>query len=149
MKRPVSVLVAIHTPAQRFLLLHRRPPARFWQSVTGSLEGAETPRDAALREVREETGLAVAAADLIDWRLANRYPIPPAWAARYAPEVTHNTEHVFSLCVPENTAVRLDPGEHDALAWLPLDAALARTWSWTNRDIFHLLARHSSAHQPS
>ena len=96
MKRPVSVLVAIHTPAQRFLLLHRRPPARFWQSVTGSLEAAETPRDAALREVREETGLAVAAAEMIaiDTQVSDRRrtartlmaaAAPPAIKARTVP----------------------------------------------------------------
>jgi hypothetical protein len=31
----------------------------------------------------------------------NRYEIFAEWRFRYAPGVTHNTEHVFSLCLPE------------------------------------------------
>ena len=138
-KRPFSVLVAIHTPELRALLLRRRAPARFWQSVTGSLEIGETPRDTAVREVFEETGLTIGADDLVDWKLHNRYRIPPAWAARYGPGVTFNTETVFSLCVAENTPVRLAVEEHDAMGWFTLDEAIERSWSWTNRDVFCLL----------
>lgn len=138
-KRPFSVLVAIHTPDLRVLLLRRRTPARFWQSVTGSLEIGETPQDTAVREVFEETGLEIAADDVVDWKLHNRYRIPPAWAARYGPGVTFNTETVFSLCVPAGIPIRLAPEEHDAMSWFRLDEAIERSWSWTNRDIFYLL----------
>ena len=57
-KRPESVLVVIHTERGEVLQLRRREPADFWQSVTGSLHAGETPLQAAIREVREETGLA-------------------------------------------------------------------------------------------
>ncbi len=144
-KRPFSILVAIHTPELRVLLLHRRAPSCFWQSVTGSLEIGETPRDTAVREVFEETGLAIAANDLRDWKLQNRFLIPPAWSARYGPGVTFNTENVFSLCIPEGAPIRLATEEHDAMGWFEVDEAVARSWSWTNRDILYLLREASRA----
>ncbi|HWU66702.1 MAG TPA: NUDIX domain-containing protein, partial [Methylophilus sp.] len=56
-KIPVSALILIHTPDLQVLLLERADKAGFWQSVTGSTEAGETPYDAAIREVKEETGL--------------------------------------------------------------------------------------------
>lgn len=124
-KIPESVLVVIHTPAQEVLLLERADHPGFWQSVTGS---RDTPDEAlvqtAVREVFEETGITARAADFRDWGVSNIYEIYPQWRARYAPGVTRNTEHVFSLCVPTATAVTLSPREHTACQWLPrLDAA--------------------------
>ena len=56
-RRPESVLVVIHTPRRECLLMERVFPRGFWQSVTGTLRWRETPAAAAVREVREETGL--------------------------------------------------------------------------------------------
>ncbi len=124
-KIPESVLVVIHTQQQQVLLLERADHPGFWQSVTGS---RDTPDEAlvqtAVREVFEETGITARAADFRDWGVSNIYEIYPQWRARYAPGVTRNTEHVFSLCVPTATAVTLSPHEHTACQWLPwLDAA--------------------------
>lgn len=140
-KRPESVLVVIHTQALEILLLQRTFPAGFWQSVTGSLEGAETPKETALREVLEETGLAMEPTGLVDWRLTNRYPIPPAWRQRYPLGTVHNTEGVFSYQVERPVPIRMAPGEHQAARWVPWPAALALTSSWTNRDAIRLVVR--------
>ncbi len=75
-KRPESVLLIIATRSGDFLLLRRTQPAGFWQSVTGSLEPGETPRQAAWRELREETGLSVPTAALLDLRHRERFPMP-------------------------------------------------------------------------
>ena len=66
-KIPVSVLVVIHTPDLRILLLERTDHPGWWQSVTGSQEAGETLVETAAREVREETGLDVTEHRLIDW----------------------------------------------------------------------------------
>ncbi|MBK9351972.1 MAG: dihydroneopterin triphosphate diphosphatase [Sulfuritalea sp.] len=143
-KAPVSVLVVIHTPSLEVLLLERALHPGYWQSVTGSQEMGECLRDTACREVREETGIETAAASLVDWRQSNRFEIFAEWRHRYAPGVTHNTEHVFSLCVAAPTPVRLAPEEHLAARWLPWRAAAAACFSWTNRDaIFALPLRVS------
>ena len=138
-KQPVSVLVVVHTAALQVLLLERIVPAGFWQSVTGSLEAGERALQAAVRELAEETGIDAATSDLLDWRRTNRFEIRPDWRARYAPGVTHNTEHVFSLCVGAPEPVRLAPAEHRAQLWLPYREAAAKASSWTNRDAILLL----------
>lgn len=147
-KLPCSVLVVIHTADLHILLLERVAPPGFWQSVTGSLEPGETWLDAALRETHEETGLSPDAARLIDWQLSNRYPIPPAFLARYPADVRHNQERLFTFRVPDPITPRLAPREHARALWLPPAEALARASSWTNRDAIRLLLAHSRFGQP-
>ncbi len=89
-KIPVSVLVLIHTPLLDVLLIERADHRGFWQSVTGSQDPGETLRETATREVLEETGIRVAADDLDDWQVQNRYEIYPFFLHRYPPDVTHN-----------------------------------------------------------
>ena len=127
------MLVVIYTAAGEVLRLLRREPEAFWQSVTGSLSPGETPLKAALREVREETGLD-AGAGLTDCAVTNRYPIHPAWRHRYAPGVETNTEYVFSLLLPERMEITLDPAEHMEYRWLPRDAAAELAGSTTDRE---------------
>ena len=103
-KIPVSVLVVIHTPDLQVLLLERADRPGFWQSVTGSQHEGETLPQTAQREVFEETGLDAGRYGLADWRKQNRYEIYRRWRSRYAPGVTHNTEHVFALQVPRAAA---------------------------------------------
>ena len=140
MKLPVSVLVVIHTPAREVLLLERAARPGFWQSVTGSLDALdEPPRQAARREVNEETGIAVPAERLVDWRMINVFEIFAHWRGRFPPGTTHNAEHVFSLELPAASEVRLEPREHRAQRWLPWREAAEACFSWTNRDAIRML----------
>jgi dATP pyrophosphohydrolase len=132
-KIPVSALVVIYTPALDVLLLERADHPGFWQSVTGSQDEGETLRETAVREVGEETGIDANRHALADWNLQNVFEIYPVWRSRYAPGVTHNTEHVFGLRVPERLAVRVEPREHLAAEWLPWREAAERVFSWSNR----------------
>ena len=139
-KIPESVLVVIHTPELQVLLLERVRQPDFWQSVTGSKDRLdESWRDTALREVAEETGIVVGGPGvpedaLQDWALENIYEIYPVWRHRYGPGVTHNTERVFSLCVPAGTPVQLAPSEHTQFAWLPWQEAADRCFSPSNAE---------------
>ena len=139
-KLPESVLVVVHTPALDVLLLERAANPGFWQSVTGSREMDDPDLEAtARRELLEETGLSVGT--LTDWRLTNRYEIWSQWRARYAPDVTHNVEHVYGFRVPQATAATLDPAEHTAQLWLPWREAMEKVFSPTNRDAIWRLSR--------
>ena len=131
-KQPVSVLVLIHTADLQVLLLERADKPGFWQSVTGSLEPGETASAAASREVREETGLEAERYTLCDWQMSNVYEIYPHWRVRYAPGVTHNTEHVFGLELPAAMPVTLAPREHLRYEWVDWREAAIRVFSWTN-----------------
>jgi dATP pyrophosphohydrolase len=148
-KKPVSVLVVIHTPALDVLLLERARHPGFWQSVTGSQEDDEPLLETARREVREETGIDAGSGEFIDWHHSNRYEIFAEWRFRYAPGVTHNTEHVYSLCVPESGPVRIAPDEHLGYRWLPWKEAASACFSWSNRDaILELPARFTNRTAP-
>jgi len=139
-KIPESVLVIIHTPQREVLLLERADHPGFWQCVTGSRDTPDEPlQQTAVREVLEETGIAAAAAQLRDWGVANVYEIYPAWRVRYAPGVTRNTEHVFSLCVAGATTVRLSPREHTACQWLPWLEAADQCFSPSNAEAILML----------
>ena len=141
-KLPFSVLVVIHTPALEVLLIRRADHAEFWQSVTGSVDAEDADlRHTAAREVQEETGLVVQPADPLDWGITNVYEIYPAWRHRYAPGVTHNTEHVFGLTVPAGTPVRLNPREHLNHLWLPWRDAADRCFSPSNAEAILQLPR--------
>lgn len=138
-KRPVSVLVVIHTPDLQVLLLERALHAGYWQSVTGSQEEGESLIETAIREVREETGIVAERTDIRDWHLINTFEIFAEWRHRYPAGVTHNTEHVFSLEVPGGQPVRISPDEHLAQCWLPWRAAAEKCFSWSNRDAILML----------
>lgn len=138
-KKPVSVLVVIHTPDLRVLLLERAAHPGYWQSVTGSQEEDEDLQGTAQREVEEETGIVAPREHFVPWHIVNRFEIFEMWRDRYAPGVTHNLEHVFSLCVPEAVAPQLAPAEHRAAQWLAWQAAAEKCFSWTNRDALNML----------
>ena len=139
-KKPVSSLVLIYTEDFKVLLMERADKKGFWQSVTGSLEENETPRDAAIREVFEETGIDAMQYHVEDWELSHVYEIYAHWRYRYAPDITHNTEHIFALKVPASIPVQLSADEHVQYLWLDWRDAMDKVFSWTNVEAIKKLA---------
>lgn len=140
-KTPISTLVLIHTKDLQVLIMERADRPGFWQSVTGSLEPNETPRETAIREVFEETGLHALQYDLQDWHQSHVYEIYPHWRHRYAPGVTENTEHLFGLCLPAPLDIVMAPREHVQYTWVDWQVAMQRVFSWTNVAAIQILAR--------
>jgi dATP pyrophosphohydrolase len=136
LKIPISVLVVIYKSNGEVLLIERADKAKFWQSVTGSVDAIdEDLKVAAAREVFEETGIDVAAlpmSSLQDMHHQIEYEIYPQWRHRYAPGVTRNVEHWFSLLVPDATQVQLALREHVAYEWLPFADAASKCFSPSN-----------------
>jgi dATP pyrophosphohydrolase len=115
----VDVLVLRGTGASiECLTLRRAAGGRCpgsWEAVHGHIEYGERPAEAALRELREETGLAPA-------RLYN--------LSRVETFYVHRTDAlafvaVFVAFVAPGSEVRTG-AEHDAHEWLPVSAAMER-----------------------
>lgn len=133
-KHPESVLVVIYaSDSGRVLMLQRRDDPEFWQSVTGSLEDGESPEQTARREVMEEIGIDILSENLTlqDCDRCVEFEIFAHMRYRYAPGVTQNKEHWFSLALPEERDVVLT--EHYAYRWLDKPAAAAFTKSPSNQ----------------
>ena len=115
----VYVIRAI-APEWRVLVLQRGAATRCpdsWETVHGRIESGERPEEAAVREVREETGLAVG-------RLYN-ITVQPF----YLPALGVVTQAVvFAAFVDEPAEVVLG-AEHSDSAWLSPEDAHAR-YSW-------------------
>ncbi len=129
----------IYTAGGEFLLLERRRPPGFWQSVTGSLEWEETADSAARRELVEETGITQGLLRNLQWTQV--YDILPSFGKTYAPGVTRNLEHAFALKLQGRVPVTLSDREHAQYRWLSADGAIALATSSSNRAVIEHL-RH-------
>ena len=121
------------------LLLRRRHPFEFWQSVTGSLLAGESHEEAARRELAEETGLG-SEGRLEYTGISRQFAIDPRWRSRFAAGVVENVEFEWHYRLPEATAIVLERDEHSNYRWLPVTEASDAVWSWTNRDALWNLA---------
>ncbi len=146
-KIPRSTMVVIYNNMAEVLLIERADHPGYWQSVTGSQDEGETLMETAVREVKEETGIDALRHQLTDWQKQNVYEIYPIWRHRYAPGVTHNTEHVFGLLVTGRVPITLSPREHLQYVWLPVDKAAPLCFSWSNREAILALPERLSCSQ--
>ncbi len=128
-------VVALDRAEWSVLALQRAADTRCpgsWEVVHGRIEDGEEPEDAAIREVREETGLEVR-------RLYN-VRVQPFYLHR-----SHTVEVsvVFAAFVDPRAQLTLGP-EHMTAEWLSASAALERLF-WpaertSLRELLHLLA---------
>lgn len=142
-KRPESVLIVIYARDKnnkKVLLLRRKMPDYFWQSVTGALDWGEEPYAAAVRELHEETGLS--AEGIVDCKTSYPFVIYPIWRHRYAPGIVENVEHVFCLEVASPCDITLDGAEHSEYGWFDYDEAVKRVSSHTNSEAIRKWVAH-------
>lgn len=137
-------------PGGEFLLIERADKPGYWQSVTGSLDFSdESPLQAAVRELHEETGFQATPIsvptvcdshpkDLLvpgllrPWPHSLQYEIFEHWRHRYPAGVTQNTEHWFMVCMPDGFSPQLASNEHVGFAWLGARQAAERCFSPNN-----------------
>jgi 8-oxo-dGTP pyrophosphatase MutT (NUDIX family) len=86
---PVPVVAAIVTSARGVLIGHRHDGKPPWTFIAGKIEPGESPADAAVREVKEETGLRIRAGGIIGRRVHPRTGRPMVYMAA---RPTHGTD---------------------------------------------------------
>ncbi len=113
LKKKVQVYLFRRTDrAVEFLLLKRVQELRgFWQPITGTVEEGESPRQAARREVREETGLE-------DFQ----HVVGPVYSFAFVKNRVEFHEEVFGMEVG-NVPIMLS-NEHSECRWVNLKEAL-------------------------
>jgi bis(5'-nucleosidyl)-tetraphosphatase len=111
-EKSAGVVVFYRGAQIEYLLVH----SSYWGFPKGHIESGESERAAALREVREETGLRVALLD--GFRQVDEYSF------RRRGELARK-QSIYFLGQADSRAARIS-SEHDDLAWLAFDDALAR-----------------------
>lgn len=119
-RREVLVFVCRATgPELRVLLARRcRKLGGYWHTIAGAVDQGETDEQAALRELREETGLD-ARGRVASQRCTFSYTV--AGGALHTAEVTHVS--CFRVDAPRSWEPQLD-WEHDESRWCDLDEAV-------------------------
>lgn len=115
---------------REYLLLDH---GRHWDFPKGHVDPGETDAGAAMRELREETGIA-------DARLIDGFCREVQYVFRARKEAIHKTV-VYFLARTDADAITLSH-EHTAFAWLAYDHALARVSYANSKD----LLRRAEAH---
>lgn len=134
-KNNQSVLVVIYAKdTNRVLMLQRQDDPDFWQSVTGTIESGETPKNTAIRELWEEVRLDISenSTALFDCKESIEFEIFPHFRYKYAPNVTHCHEHWFLLAVEQEFEPILS--EHLAYQWVLPEQAIQMTKSPNNAE---------------
>ena len=142
-KRPLSVLVVVHTLQAQVLLLQRTKTPQYWQSVTGSFEWHESDaHEVAKRELAEECGWEIEGNRLKACPIVNQFKLFPQWQKRYGENVHFNREWVFSYALDQPIAPILAAHEHTAWQWCSFHEALNRCFFWSNKDAIAWLSVH-------
>lgn len=134
-KNNQSVLVVIYTKdTNRVLMLQRQDAPSFWQSVTGTIERGETPKNTAVRELWEEVRLEISenSTALFDCNESIEFEIFPHFRYKYAPNVTYCREHWFLLAMEQEFEPILS--EHLAYQWVSPEQAIQMTKSSNNAE---------------
>jgi 8-oxo-dGTP pyrophosphatase MutT (NUDIX family) len=121
------------------VLLISTAGGRRWQLPKGHLEAGESREEAALREVREETG--------VTGRLISPLAEIDYWFVEKGSLRVHKRVHYFLLSYESGDAANFDPEEVSGAAWVSWDEALARLTFANERDVVSA-ARRRLEEQP-
>ena len=95
---------------------------RHWGLPKGNLEPGETPEDAALREVSEETGIGRDALSVMAELEASEY----VYRRRDTGRLVFKRVHQYMMAAPPGTELHRQESEIADAAWLGFDEAMRR-----------------------
>lgn len=117
--RTIKVAGAFIRKGDKFLIVKRGPNKHqplTWALPSGKLEEGETPDEAIIREVFEETSITINKENL-EYHYSKLYDFS---------EDGYNTEYnVFSASVPLDTISIIQPEEHIEHRWVTVEECLA------------------------
>ncbi|MGM0509606.1 MAG: bis(5'-nucleosyl)-tetraphosphatase [Thermoplasmatota archaeon] len=125
-ERSAGVLLFRKEEVRRYLLLHY--PAGHWDYPKGHIEENETEKDAAVRELREETGVKEEEFELID---GFKETIDYFYKKRG--ELSHK-QVIYLLGKTDKEKVKISR-EHQGHIWLPYDEAIDKLTFKNARDV--------------
>jgi len=140
MRQPVQVAIYCVRPSghsHEYLLMHRLPSGGgIWQAITGGVEDDEDYFSAALRELKEETGLCPRKLELIDY--SYHFPVLDSMRKLYVAPVNEITEIIFLAHVGGLAEPVLDGREHDQSRWCDYDTACRMVfWQGNKESLCH------------
>ena len=136
-----SIQVIVRRGDEFLVLTRNADRGGFDQPVTGMVEPGESPEQAAVRELGEETGLACRPDELVCLDYVHSFLVE-AWTRpdNVQGALVFCREHGFAWQAPDAAEVVIDPAEHTAARWESAQEALAAMrWSGNRRAILRVL----------
>lgn len=125
-----SIEAWIYHPEERKILLLRVDDEKvsFWQPITGGIESGESPEEACLREIKEETGLLLACSNLTG-------------LGDFMVKIDENLtihKNLF-LVLTEQKDIQLSD-EHVGAQWVALDTVSSQLYWPSNQATFEIIS---------
>ena len=124
-----SIEAWIYHPKEREILLLKVEAEKvsFWQPITGGIESGESPEEACLREIKEETGLVLACSNLTS-------------LGDFMVKIDENLsihKNLF-LVLTEQKDIQLSD-EHVGAQWVALDKVSSQLYWPSNQETFEII----------
>ena len=125
-----SIEAWIYHPEDREILLLKveNEKVSFWQPITGGIESGESPEEACLREIKEETGLVLACSNLTS-------------LGDFTVKIDENLtihKNLF-LVLTEQKAIQISD-EHVGAQWVALDKVSSQLYWPSNQATFEIIS---------
>ena len=125
-----SIEAWIYHPEDREILLLKVEDEKvsFWQPITGGIESGESPEEACLREIKEETGLLLACSNLTS-------------LGDFTVKIDENlTIHkTLFLVLTEQKEIQISD-EHVGAQWVVLDKVSSQLYWSSNQATFEIIS---------
>ncbi|QXA19612.1 NUDIX domain-containing protein [Streptococcus gordonii] len=125
-----SIEAWIYHPEDREILLLKveNEKVSFWQPITGGIESGESPEEACLREIKEETGLLLACSNLTS-------------LGDFTVKIDENLtihKNLF-LALTEQKVIQISD-EHVGAQWIALEKVLSQFYWPSNQATFEMIS---------